>query len=355
MRRVAAAAGGLVLLVAAALAALYQARNLESVELTDAVRAGVPGASVRLSQGVTHYEVAGPEGGQVVVLVHGSNVPAYIWDPAFGELARAGFRVLRYDRIGRGWSDRPRIAYEQPVYVAQLVELLHALGIDGPVDLAGLSLGGSIITSVAAAHPERVRSLVYVDPAFRRPRRLSFAQRTPAIAEFLLATFDASSVLDQASDFLHPEKHPDWDGRFREFMRFKGSRRAIVGDRIANASVDQGAEVAAVGRDARPVMIIWGRQDRVVPFSESDELRRAMPRAEFLAVDEAGHLPHIEQPGVVTPALVDFLRRAAAGQTGRAAAFRSGGGPAASRTRFARARKRSSLRSVSNAGSASIR
>jgi pimeloyl-ACP methyl ester carboxylesterase len=311
-RRLLIAFISIVVVAVAALGGLHRAKDLETVELNEAVRAEAPGRYVRLSTGVTRYELAGPAGGQVVVLLHGSSVPSYIWDPTFGELAAAGFRVLRYDRTGRGWSDRPRIAYDQSVYVTQLVELLAALRIGGPVDLAGLSLGGSIITSVATAHPQRVRSLVYVDPAFRRPRVLSFAERTPLVADFLLATFDSSSALDQASDFLHPERHPEWDARFVNVMRFKGSRRAIVGDRIANARLDQGPEIDALGRSSLPVMIVWGRQDRVVPFAKSEELRRAMPRAEFLAVDKAGHLPHIEQPAVVTPALIGFLRRAGA-------------------------------------------
>jgi pimeloyl-ACP methyl ester carboxylesterase len=309
IRRAVVAAVSILALAVAGLAGLHHARDLETDELNDALRATVPGAYVRLSSGITRYEIAGPPGGQVVVLLHGSNVPSYIWDPTFGELAAAGFRVVRYDRVGRGWSDRPRIVYEQPVYVAQLMELLDALGIRGPVDLAGLSLGGSIITSVAAAHPERVRSLIYVDPALRHPHTLSLAERTPFVAEYLLATFTSSSVLDQASDFLHPELHPDWDARFERVMHIKGSRRAIIGDRIANAGIDQSAELEAVGKSARPVLIVWGKQDRVVPFAMSEAFRRALPKAEFLAVDSAGHLPHIEQPAVVTSALVAFLRR----------------------------------------------
>jgi pimeloyl-ACP methyl ester carboxylesterase len=311
MRRALIAGGCLVVVAVAALAGLYRAKDLETDQLNDALRAKVPGNYVRLPEGVTHYELAGPANGQVVVLLHGANVPAYIWDPTFGELAAAGFRVVRYDRIGRGWSDRPRIAYDQSVYVAQFAELLDFLRITGPVDLAGLSLGGSIISSIAVAHPERVRSLVYVDPYIRQPRTLSFAERTPVVAEYLLATFASSAVLDQASDFLHPEQHPDWDARFANVMHIKGSRRAIIGDRIANAGLDRRPEIAALGKSPRPVMIIWGRQDSVVPFARSEDLRRALPRAEFLAVDSAGHLPHIEQPAVVTPALIAFLRRAA--------------------------------------------
>jgi pimeloyl-ACP methyl ester carboxylesterase len=56
------------------------------------------------------------------------------------------------------------------------------------------------------------------------------------------------------------------------------------------------------------VLIVWGRQDRVAPFENSEALLGAMPRATFLPVDSAAHLPHLEQTGVVVPAVVGFLR-----------------------------------------------
>jgi pimeloyl-ACP methyl ester carboxylesterase len=57
------------------------------------------------------------------------------------------------------------------------------------------------------------------------------------------------------------------------------------------------------------VLIVWGRQDPVAPFRESEALLAAMPRATFVPVDSAAHLPHLEQPGVVAAAVVRFLRR----------------------------------------------
>ncbi len=121
---------------------------------------------MHLSDGFTHYEIGGPEEGRVVVLAAGISVPYYIWDPTFAALTQAGFRVLRYDYYGRGYSDRPDIDYTQNMYVRQLSELLNAVHITQPIDLAGLSYGGSVVTSFADRFPDRVRSLIYVDPSF---------------------------------------------------------------------------------------------------------------------------------------------------------------------------------------------
>ena len=78
---------GLVVLVA------YQLKDPERHRLDDRARAGVPGRFVRLTDGVTHYETAGPDTGRAVVLAAGFSVPAYIWDSLFFRLADSGVRV----------------------------------------------------------------------------------------------------------------------------------------------------------------------------------------------------------------------------------------------------------------------
>src|SRR5262245_36283317 len=140
----------------------YLYADPEDRDLDQATRTQLDGEFARLTDGYTHYELGGPPNGRVVVLAAGFSVPYYIWDPTFAALTASGYRVLRYDYFGRGYSDRPRIAFTDEMYVRQVHELLGAAGIADPVDLVGLSFGGSLITSVADKYPEQVRSLVYV-------------------------------------------------------------------------------------------------------------------------------------------------------------------------------------------------
>ena len=72
------------------IAAFYVAKNPEHDRLDDAARKAAPGKFVRLSDGVTHYKLDGPETGRTVVLVHGFSVPMYIWDSTASALASAG-------------------------------------------------------------------------------------------------------------------------------------------------------------------------------------------------------------------------------------------------------------------------
>jgi len=121
----------------------YWRSNLETRTLDDDSRKAAPGRFITLSDGIVHYELSGAANRRTVVLIHGFSVPYYLWDQTFSALTGAGYRVLRYDLYGRGYSDRPDIAYDGASWEKQLHELLAALGSRGRVDLVGASMGGS--------------------------------------------------------------------------------------------------------------------------------------------------------------------------------------------------------------------
>ena len=124
---------------------------------------------VELSAGVTHYDLQGDPDAPTVVLIHGNAAPYLTWDRTVGPLGDAGFRVLRYDLFGHGFSDRPRLPkYDRSFYNAQLSELLSRLGVTDPVRLIGTSQGGSIAACFAAAHPGPSPSSPCWRPSLRR-------------------------------------------------------------------------------------------------------------------------------------------------------------------------------------------
>jgi pimeloyl-ACP methyl ester carboxylesterase len=302
---------GAFILPIAILWGLYALEDPETRDLNAATRAGVPGAFAPLSDGYTHYELGGPENSSrpVVVLAAGFSVPYYIWDPTYKALTGAGFRVLRYDYYGRGYSDRPAIPFSDDMYVRQLDELLKYVHITGPIDLVGISFGGSFITSFADTYPDRVQCLVYFDPSIRRPYQLSMTEQMPRVWNYLTVVLNERFwPRDQLGDFLHPERFPDWTRRYREQMAFKGFRRSRLQEISSNADVDQADQFERVGQHPRPVLVIWGKQDRTVPFEESEYVMEALPRARLIAVEGSGHLPQWEQPDIVHPELIGFLQ-----------------------------------------------
>lgn len=170
-------------------AVLYVARHKERKTLDATGRAGAPGKFVQLHDGITQYDLAGPETGRPIVLLSGATVPFYLWDPTRDALAANGFRMLRYDLA---------------IYDRQLTELLDTLGVRGPVDVAGISMGGVIAANFADRHTERVRSLTLVDPVFSYLTDTPFPLGIPGIGEFVVTVAAPTMAKGQLNDFLHP-------------------------------------------------------------------------------------------------------------------------------------------------------
>ena len=307
---------GTLALLMVLLAVAYLIRDAEKASLTPEVRAALPGQFVDLPAGVVHYQIGGPEDAPVVVLVHGFSVPYYVWDPTFEALTAAGFRVLRYDLYGRGYSDRPEVEYNLDLFTGQLEVLLIALGIDEPVALVGLSFGGPVVAAYAHGHPNQVRALVLIAPQVAPVSSGDiFPLNLPGVGEYIMAVYMAPSMLpdSQAKDFYRPERFPDWEGKYRDQLQYAGFKRAILSTIRNMVWLDPPANYEALGRAGIPVLLIWGREDDTVSATDIALVREVIPEIEFLPVASAGHLPHYEQAGEVNPLLEDFLRRAQTG------------------------------------------
>src|SRR5205085_3393253 len=141
------------------------------------------------------------------------------------------------------------IPFTDDMYVRQLHELLDATHITGPIDLVGISFGGSLITNFADKYPDRVRSLVYFDPSIRRPYQLSLFESVPPVWNYLTAVLDEGYWADgQLGDFLHPERFPDWANRYRDQIQYRGFRRARLSEVTSNTDVDQTEQLMRVGQ-----------------------------------------------------------------------------------------------------------
>jgi pimeloyl-ACP methyl ester carboxylesterase len=291
-------------------AAFYYVRNPERSTLNDAARVGAPGKFVRLSDGVTHYELVGPDSAQTVVLVHGFSVPYYIWDSTAAALQSAGYRVLRYDQFGRGLSDRPSVEYNADFYDRQIRELLDSLRISSRVDVAGVSMGGWVGATFAGRHPERVRSLILVDPVAGRSGAMSGMFSWPLLGSYLWQSLAVPTMADnQASDFVQPSLFPDWADKYRPQMRYRGFGRALLATRHAVAGMDMDSVYRVVGRQNTPALLIWGRADSTVKFERSVGVRKALPAVEFHPIDSVGHLPILERAALTDSIVLSFLAK----------------------------------------------
>lgn len=282
----------------------------ETKELNENTRVDAPGDFIHISNGFTHYQLGGPSHGNPVVLVHGFSVPYFIWDPTYEFLTSFGFRVLRYDLFGRGFSDRPRIRYDIDLFCQQLRDLLDKLGIH-KTNLVGLSMGGPITAYFASRHPERVAKLVMVDPSGARPIRfpgLLGVVQTPGIGELALGLLGQKQLAKRiASDFYDPAHVKAFAQKYIHQMAYKGFFRALLST-IRNGMLgDFSLLYREIGKSGVPACVFWGREDRTVPFANSLDLLAAIPHARFHVIEKCGHIPHYEKPEEVNPLLLEFL------------------------------------------------
>ncbi len=290
----------------------YFGADRERLTLDDAARRNASGAFVRLSAGVTHYQAGGPETGIPLLLVPGFSTPYNVWDPTFDGLTQSGIRVIRYELYGRGLSDRPDGRYDADMFDRQIVDLLDALHVP-VVDIAGVSMGGPIAATFANRHPDRARRVLLLDPGWLSGAHLPFGLRTPVLGEYNMAVSLAPGMpSSQWKDFLYPERYPHYLDAYHEQMRYHGFRRAILQTLRNYVSQDSTGEYARLGRSGKPVLLVWGKHDKDVPFEVSDKVRAAIPQAEFLPVEDAAHIPHYEHPELVNPVMIEFLRRTSA-------------------------------------------
>ena len=303
-----------------ALLCLYW-RGRESVEVDDALRCRTSGKFVKLTAGVTHYQVAGPEDGPVLVLMTGATLSLWIWDELFQRLAEVGYRVIRYDYYGRGYSDRPKIEYTMDVFHRQLSDLLRALHVDGAVTLISLAFGCPIAADLACRKNGVVKALCFIAPdGFGVP--LSSLMKLclkPIIGPPLFAIFGSKALearlVEYSDDVVLVEKLRK---KYVPELAFKGFKAALASSLqsvpIQNARLlyQEVNETSSV-----PILVIWGTGDRVTAIPSKADVQHLFSRAEVHLFDGVGHLPHWERPAATVRVIDTFLKREFAASNGR--------------------------------------
>ena len=289
------------------IAVAYWVLDRENRVLNDTERTALGGTYVVLSVGITYYKLEGPSDGPVTVLVHGGTLPHWTWDKQVLPLTQAGFRVLRYDQYGRGYSDRPSLIYNQELYQKQLLELLDELSLKEPVNLIGVSLGGGTAINFTALHPNRVNRLILISPLIKNYRTPAVL-RYPIIGEFIARTVGIG-IVEKRLFSLYGD-HPDaerYDQLFRQQVSYSGFRRSLLSLLRHDALGDYTKAYDAVGRQERRSLLIWGTTDQEITREMIAAIRSRMPNLAFEPVEGADHGIVFKEPELVNELIVDFL------------------------------------------------
>ncbi|UCE13019.1 MAG: alpha/beta hydrolase [Candidatus Heimdallarchaeota archaeon] len=279
----------------------------ESLELNNETRKTLPGEFIQLSNGYVHYELAGE--GDTVILVHGFSSPSFIWDPTYEFLVKEGFKVLRYDLYGRGYSDRPNIKYTMDVFVEQLIELTKLLNLD-EFSLVGLSMGGGVCVVFADKYP--VKKVSLIDPiGFSLGRNLLLSiMKIPLLNSLMLKLYlSHNRILEmQKDDFWNYNKIENYLDKYSDQMNYKGFLRAIRSTALHTPFTNLKETYERLGNTDIPMQLFWGEKDQTIPYSTSKLVCEAVPSIEFHTIHDSGHIPHFTHSNEVNPLLVKFLR-----------------------------------------------
>lgn len=292
-------AGALILgLVTLALAGVYLGVRLGRPGV-ETQRRDMPGRLLSLSQGQIHAQWHGPEGGPVLVCVHGLSTPSFVWGPILPHLTARGFRVLTYDLYGRGFSDRASGRQDTGFFLRQLEDLLEAEGVTGRFTLVGYSMGGAISTAYAARHPDRVARLTLLAPAglghelggFSR-----FVTRTPLIGDWVMEVLGVPIL---RSSYGKDALQDAIAMRALKELSVAGTLRAVLSSMRGILSVDQSELHRGIARTGPPVTAIWGAKDAVIPLDCRDRLGAINPEASQITLPDADHALTYTHPGKV--------------------------------------------------------
>ncbi len=250
--------------------------------------------------------------GAPLLLLHGLGNSALVWHKCMSALARK-FRVFALDLPGHGLSDMPRVRYGLGDAARLAVAFMAGHGVDR-FHVAGNSMGGNIATELALEHADRLGGVVLVDPAGLGKRIAWFLRlaSVPGVGEY----FERPSIERTrrlVRSMLYDPRHAD-EELVAEMYRYRqrpGSPRVIL--RLLRYGVDALGQRATIRRDRRlasissPLLVLWGRQDRVVPVEQAFDAARSVAGASVVVFERCGHWPQIEYPDDFARIVTEFL------------------------------------------------
>jgi pimeloyl-ACP methyl ester carboxylesterase len=224
------------------------------------------------------------------------------WDPFLDALAES-YTVYAPEFPGTtpGKPDEVRAIDTLWDLVLYYDELFEALGIDS-APVVGHSFGGMLAAEIAASYPSRVSKLVLLGPIglWRddEPVRNWMLMAPEALPPLLFA--DPTGPL--ASMLFTPPEDPD-DAMNQAIQTMWN--QAVTG-KFVWPIPDKGLK-KRLHRVKAPTLLVWGKQDGLVPPVYAGEFAQRLGNVEVQMVDGAGHLPHLEQPQAVLPKVKSFL------------------------------------------------
>jgi pimeloyl-ACP methyl ester carboxylesterase len=272
------------------------------------------------------YVDEGDRNGRPVLLLHGNPTWGFLYRDFIKPLTEAGYRVIVPDRIGTGYSDKPRIdaRYTMAHHIADLVSLMDQLKLRGFV-IVGQDWGGPEGVGAALQRLERLSALVlmntwlftgYVGRFHASPRPWT-TWHAPLIGPFFMKRL---KVLSHAGPSATSKKGlSELESRAYHHIYDEADSETVVLTWPRTIPVKQGdrgwqdmlyienrlPELAPI-----PTILLWAPEDNVFPIEYANRLKELLPHAEGpFTFDRATHFLQDDRGPDLAKATVEFLSR----------------------------------------------
>ena len=240
-----------------------------------------------------------------VLWIHGFPLSSLMWELQVMDLADIA-RQITPDLRGHGHTEATTPPYSMEVFADDCVRLLDDLGLNDPVVIGGLSMGGYVAFEICRRHPQRVSGLILA------ATRAGADSDEGKVGRDAAAALAMKSGIDPVVEGMLPKLlGPDNYEAQPQLVEF-------VQDMMMETSVDGLVGALAAMRDRPdsttdlpgfdiPTLVIHGADDQMIPVAEAEAMAAALPEAELVVIPGAGHLPNLEQPGAFCDAVRGFL------------------------------------------------
>lgn len=253
-----------------------------------------------------YYETAG--NGVPFVMIHAGVADSRQWNNEFAFFAR-NYQVIRYDMRGYGKSEPVDGEFS---HMDDLVAVLNALGLLEPVVIMGCSMGGGLAMDFALTHPSSVKALIMVGSG---PSGLELDVPAPAKFADAEKAFEGGDLdlvceIETQIWFDGMGRAPEQVNPSMRKLLYEMNRQALahevkqLGKRLPNTQTPAFDRL----RDLKiPVLVIVGAHDTPYILAAADYMIEKIPFAQKMKIEDAAHLPNMDQPDEFQTIVTNFL------------------------------------------------
>jgi pimeloyl-ACP methyl ester carboxylesterase len=258
---------------------------------------------IKINNGYLHYDKKGQ--GIPILFIHGYPLSREIWVPQFDNLFDQAL-LLSLDLRGHGDSFPFEGPYTMDLLAADCKRLLEEINIKQPILVCGLSMGGYVTMAMYRRYPQLFRGMILTSTRAGSDSPEGKADRDVSIQTVLehgsvhIADSMIQKIVSPATLSLKPELIEMIHG-----IMAKTSVQGIVG--ALQGMKDRLDSTELLSQIRCPVLIVHGIDDQLIPIKEAEIMHQHIDNSHLVLIDEAGHLPNLEQPERFNQAIRDFM------------------------------------------------